>query len=597
MSEQATSTIEESRPMPKAPSKMERWFPIGSWLPGYKWGEYFTADLIAAISVAALLIPESMGYASVAGLPVEIGLYAAPLALIAYAMFGKSRLLVVATIGAVAAITGSLLSAINASNPPELAILMATALALTTGVIFLIAGLLRLGWVTNFLSRAVLEGFVLGMAIQIIVGQLDEMVGIHVVGESVFAKFGYWISHISEWDMTATAVGGGALLLIFALHKFAPKVPAAITAVALGSFLVYLFNPAIEIVEEIPRGMPSLANVAEVAFSDWLTLLLGGALVALISFAEGWGASADLSRRTHDRLNSNQEFIAYGVSNLGAGLLGGMPVGGSLSKSSAAVSAGAKTQMSNIILAGIVVLTLLFLAPIFQWLPEAVLAAVVIHAMWNSASPRKLRELWHIDQTDATLGIITAVLVLAFDLLPAMVAGIVLSIGYLIYRISFPARAELGREPQHGDFVAIHWLYGGHSGPAHPNAQRVENVLILRFGAPLIFANAEAFLQSGQDMLIAAAEQGSLPQVMVIDFEEILYIDTTGVDALENYHDYLTRYGVTLKLARVHSDAESLLQTAGLLDKIGKENIHHTVRSAVNSVGDKEIENGTGKRS
>jgi sulfate permease, SulP family len=210
-----------------------------------------------------------------------------------------------------------------------------------------------------------------------------------------------------------------------------------------------------------------------------------------------------------------------------------------------------------------------------------VLAAIVIHAMWHSANPHKLVDLWHVDKIDGLLGILTAVVALTFELLPAMITGIVLSIGYLIYRLSFPSRAELGRMPDTGDYVAITWLYGGRAGKSHPGAERVPDVLVYRFGAPLIFANAEAFLQSAQDLLIKAAEQNIMPTTLVIDFEEMFYVDTTGSQALENLHDYAERYGVSLKLARVHAAAYSLLQSAGVLERIGEQNLYATVRDAV----------------
>jgi high affinity sulfate transporter 1 len=568
--------------LPQAPTTLEKWFPIAVWLPKYDWGRYVTADLIAALSVGALLIPESMGYASVAGLPVEIGLYAAPLALIGYAMFGGSRLLVAGTIGSVAAITGSILMALGLSGGAM--IVAAAALALAAGIIFLVAGLLRLGWVTNFLSRAVLEGFVLGMAIQIIVGQLDELTGVAVTGENTIARFINWITQVFSWDVLTAAVGIGSFLLILLLARYLPKVPAALTAVVLGSLIVAVFSPSIAVVERIPQGLPALVDISGITLSDWATLLLGGALVALIAFSEGWGASAGLARTTHDRLNSNQEFVAYGVANLGAGLLGGMPVGGSLSKSSAAVAAGAKSQMSNIFLAVLVLLTLIFLAPLFQWLPEAVLAAIVIHAMSHSANPKKLQELWSIDRIDGLMGIITALLVLTLDLLPAMIIGIVMSLVYLVFRISFPTRAELGRD-EAGNYVANDWLAGARAGRAHPDAQPVPGSLIYRFSAPLIFSNAESFLQSGEDLLIKAAAEDRMPQALIVDMEEMIYMDTTGVEAVANLHDYVRRYGVTLKLARAHSATYSMLQASGLLEEIGPENVHATVDDAVMSTG------------
>ncbi len=523
--------------LPTAPSTLQRWFPIAVWLPKYNWGKFLSADLIAAVSVAALLIPESMGYATVAGVPVQIGLYAAPLALIGYAMFGGSKLLVVAGAGSVAAVSANAVGNLSGGDQ-NTAVTLTAALALATGAVFVVAGIAKLGWITNFMSKAIMDGFIVGMSIQIIVGQLGKLFGVKVTDGNTFERLWSAVSQIADWNWIAVVIGVGSLLLIFGIQRFVPKLPAALTAVVVASVIVVIFNPDIDLVAMIPQGLPSLALPTGIDASTWGTLLAAGAVVALVALSEGSGASSMLSKETYDQLNSDQEFRAYGVSNMGAGLLGGMVVTGSLSKSSAAMSAGAKTQMSNILLAGVVLLTLAFLAPAFQWLPETVLAAIVINAMWGSAGPRKLEKLWKVDKVDFTLAFITFFLVLALDLLPAMVAGIVLSIIYMVYRVSFPGRETLGRVPDSGDFVVKHWLYGRRHGEAHPEAEAVPGVIVYRFSAPLIFSNAEAFTETGEALLIEAGAKGELPHTIVIDFEEVFLVDDTGATAITSLFEY-----------------------------------------------------------
>jgi len=572
----------KSKPVPQAPSTLRRWFPIGVWLPKYNWGKFLTADLIAAISVAALLIPESMGYSSVAGVPVQIGLYAAPLALIGYALFGGSKLLVFAAAGSVAAISASVVGALSGGDQ-NTAVTMTAALAIAAGIVFIIAGLAKMGWIANFMSKAVMAGFITGMSIQIIVGQFSKLFGIKIPDGNTFQKLWSAISQIGDWNWTAAVIGVGALLLIFAIQRFIPKLPAALTAVVLSSVIVAVLNPDIDLVAQIPTGLPTFTLPTGIDASTWLELLLAGAVVALVGFSEGWGASGTISKKTHDSLDNNQEFRAYGFGNIGAGLLGGMAVTGSLSKSAAAMSAGAKTQMSNILLAGMVLLTLAFLAPAFQWLPETVLAAIVINAMADSASPKKLEKLYRVDKVDFAIGLITFLLVLALDLLPAMIAGIVMSIIYLVYRISFPGRAVLGRVAESGDFETMSWQYGERSGTTHSLAKAVPGVIVYRFASPLIFANAEAFKKTGEALLIQAGSDGNLPHTVVIDFEEVFYVDDTGAAALTDFFDYAQRYGVELSLARVHSGAHELLKMAGVLEQIGEERIYDTIRNAVDA--------------
>jgi high affinity sulfate transporter 1 len=572
----------KSKTMPKAPSTLERWFPIAAWLPKYNWGKFLTADLIAAVSVAALLIPESMGYATVAGLPVQIGLYAAPLALIGYALFGGSKLLVFAAAGSVAAISASVVGTLSGGDQST-ALALSAALALATGIVFIVAGLAKMGWITNFMSKSIMAGFIMGMSIQIIVGQLGKLFGVDVADGNTFQKLWSAVSQIGDWNWTATVIGVGALLLIFAIQRFVPKLPAALTAVVLTSVIVALFNPDIDLVAEIPQGLPSFALPTGIDASTWLTLLLAGAVVALVGFSEGWGASGTIAKKTHDQLDTNQEFRAYGFGNIGAGLLGGMAVTGSLSKSAAAMSAGAKSQMANIFLAGMVLLTLAFLAPAFQWLPETVLAAIVINAMAGSASPRKLEKISRVDKVDFALGLITFLLVLALDLLPAMIVGIVLSIIYIVFRISFPGRAVLGRVAETGDYEAMSWMYGRRHGTTHSQAHAVPGVLVYRFASPLIFANAEAFKNTGEALLIQAGAEGNLPHTVILDFEEVFYVDDTGAAALTDFFDYARRYGVNLKLTRLHSGSRYLLKLAGVVEQIGEERIYDTVRNAVDA--------------
>ena len=567
-------------PVPTAPTRMERWFPIGAWLPSYNWGGFFSADLIAAISVAALLIPESMGYASVAGVPVQIGLYAAPLALIGYAMFGGSKLLVFGAAGSVAAVSASVVGGLSGGDQ-NTAVALTAALALMTGVVFVVAGLAKLGWITNFMSKYVIAGFIFGMSIQIIVGQFGKLFGVDVADGNTFEKLWSAFSQITSWNWTAVVIGVGSLVLIFGIQRFVPKFPAALTAVVVTSVIVAVFDPSIDLVAQIPQGLPSLGIPTGIDASTWGSLIAAGGVVALVGFSEGWGASGTIAKKTHDQLNTDQEFRAYGMGNLGAGLLGGMVVTGSLSKSSVAMSAGAKTQMSNILLAGIVLLVLAFFAPAFQWLPEAALAAIVINAMSGSASPSKIERLWHVDKVSFAFASLTALLVLSLDLLPAMIAGIVMSLVYMVYRVSFPGRALLGREPDTGDFVAKHWLYGRRHGDANDDAEAVPGVIVYRFSAPLVFSNSTAFTNTGEGILIEAAAKGPLPGTLVIDFEEVFLVDDTGAAAITSLFEYARRYGVDLALARVHSGTHELLKLSGVVDEIGEHRIYDTVRHAV----------------
>jgi SulP family sulfate permease len=565
---------------PTGPSTLQRWFPIAVWLPKYNWGSNLTPDLIAAISVAALLIPESMGYSSVAGVPAQVGLYAAPLALVGYALLGGSRVLVYAAAGSVAAVTASIIGTLHPTSQAQTETLVA-ALAIATGLVFLVGGFVRAGWIANFMSKAVMAGFITGMSIQIIVGQFGHLTGVHERGGDTFKELWYVLSRIGSWNWTATILGLLMLFTIFGIQRYVPLVPAALTAVVVSSIYVAAASPHITLVAKIPKGLPSFKVPTGLPASTWATLLLGACVVALVGFSEGWGSVQTIANKTHDDPSANQEFRGFGLGSVGAGILGGMPVTGSLSKSSAAMTAGAKTQMANIFLAIVVLLTLAVLSPLFQWLPETCLAAVVINAMWGSANPTKVINLKKDDWVDFSLAVLTGMLVLIFNLLPAMIAGIVFSIIYLVYRVSFPGRAELGRDDKTGDYEALTWIEANKSGPGNSNARPVPGVMLYRFDSPLIFSNSDAFKAGAMQMMIDTAAKGPLPKNMIIDFEEVFYTDASGAAALQSVKDYAGRYDVTVSIARLHSDTARILDNAGVLSKFGNDHIYESVHAAI----------------
>src|SRR5271167_2806070 len=266
---QQPPTKGESSSKPEAPGSLQQWFPGAVWLREYNWGKFTALDLIAAVSVVALLVPESMGYASVAGVPAQVGLYAAPLALVGYALFGGSRLLVFGAAGSVAAMSSSVVSHLSEGNATK-AITFTAALALTAGVVFLVAGLAKAGWIANFMSKAVMAGFITAMAISIIVGQLGKLTGVHAGKGDTFQKLWHVLEQISSWNGTATAIGVGSIVLIFAMARYIPKIPAALTVVVIASVIVAAFGPSLELVPKIPTGLPSLKVPGGISFSDWL---------------------------------------------------------------------------------------------------------------------------------------------------------------------------------------------------------------------------------------------------------------------------------------------------------------------------------------
>jgi high affinity sulfate transporter 1 len=547
---------------------LARYVPMAGWLRQYRWGSWLTADLIAGVSVAALLIPESLGYAGVAGLPPEVGLYAAPLALLGYAIFGRSTVLVVATSSSTAAISLSVVAELNADGGAGSAVGLAAALALFTGVVLLAVGIVRLGWVANFMSKTVIEGFIIGLSISIIIGQLDDLLGIRISGENSFEQLRDAISQIGGWDGATVLVGAVSLALLFGLERFVKKLPAALTVVVLAVLYIRFVDPSgVAIVGEIPQGLPAF-GMPDFSSSQIAGLITGGLAVALVGFSEGYGAASSFARRHGDRLDNDQEFIAFGVSNIGAGLTSGMVVGGSLSKTAASDAAKAKSQVSNVVNAVLVVLTLLFLAPFFEDLPEATLAAIVIHALWHSANPRRLAPVRKVVRAEFWLGVLVLVAVLALDTLPAIALGVVISLLAVIYRVTFPATDELRRNPTTGAF----------EGEFHDDREQIPGVVVYRFNAPLIYANASTFGAAAR-ALIDAAQPAA--RILVVDCEEMFAIDYTGVEALAGLIEDMRERDVEVRLARAHRAVLERLERGGVIASLGEDHVFRRIEDAV----------------
>lgn len=549
-----TATGSAPRPDSHA-TGIRRYVPMLRWLPGYGKTGGLRADVIAGISVAALLIPESLGYAEIAGVPPEIGLYAAPAALIAYAIFGGSRLLVVAGASAVSAVSAGIVGSLSTGSE-EATIALTAALAVMAGLAALLLGIARMGWVSNFMSKAVLDGFIVGLSISIIIGQLDAMAGVPVEGENALAETAHLLAQIGSWDLLTLALGLGSLLLLFAFERFIPRLPAALAVVALGIALVSVLDLQVAIVGEIPQGLPAF-GIPEVGLEQWLALIPGAFAIVLVGFSEGFAAAKDVAE-PRERLDANQELIGLGASSMGAGLSGGMVVSGSLSKTAANKAARATSQVSNLVSAAMVLLTLLVLAPLFTNLPEATLAAVVIHAVWRSADPRRLMAYRRVLRTEFWLALIVLATVLLIGEIQGVILGVLISLLIIIYRVSYPRVALLARDPETGRMVAR---------DTHPDAAAVPGVEIFRFDAPLIYSNAETFTAN----VLALAEVEPPPNRIIIDGEAISDVDSTGGEALVATVSTLRDLGLEVRLVRVHQRIYDALERGGMIESIGPE--------------------------
>jgi len=560
---------------PAEKSLLRRYLPITDWLPGYDWGKTLRWDLIAGLTVWALLIPEAMAYAGIAGVPPEAGLYTAPLALIGYAIFGSSRHLFVGPSSTVAILSAATIGGLVASDAATF--WEATSwLAIITGAILVILGLLRMGWIANFMSQPVLDGFIVGLAITIAVGQLDKMFGIEAEGENVVREFLDIIAQIGDWHLATMVVGFVSLALLFAMHRFTPKIPAALTVVILAIIASAVFDfetAGIHIVGDIPSGLPPIGLPGWPEGVLVGELILGALAIVIVGYAESLAAAKQYARKYGYKVDANQEMIGLGVANLGAGISQGFVVDGSLSKTAAGDSAGQKTQMTGLIAAVMTIITILFLTGLFFYLPEATLGAIVVHAVWKLIDFKKLSRMLAVRKKDFYAGLASFVGVLIFGILEGVIIGVVLSLLILIYRASFPSATELGRV-EIGDRETYVSLADS------DEAQRRNGIVVHRFDADLIFSNANGFADSVREMLYESEPQAF---AVVLDCEQMTVIDMTGAMALQELTAELRDNNVDVHLARIHGDAFEVARRSGVLDDVGEANVHTTVAEAVNA--------------
>jgi high affinity sulfate transporter 1 len=536
-------------------------------LRGYR-AEWLRGDVIAGLTVWAVLVPESLAYASIAGVSPVIGLYAAPPALVLYALFGSSRHLIVGPMSATAALSAAAVASVATAGQPEYVTFTAT-LAFVTGIVALGAGLLRLGFLANFISEPVLKGFIVGLALTIIAGQLPKLFGVEKGDGDFFEQIWDLLTKLADTQGTTLLIGLVSLALVMGLRRVAPVVPGSLVAVAFGVIVVELFDPSgVAIVGHIDSGLPSV-GLPDASLDEHLALAGSAVGVALVGFAEGLGAAKTYAARAHYDVDANREMVGLGAANVGAGLCSGMVVNGSLSKTAVNGSAGANSQVSGLIVAGLTIVTLLLLTGLFESLPEATLAAVVIAAVIELVDIPALERLYRVwtnrlgriygpaARADFIAAIAALLGVLVFDTLPGLFIGISVSLVLLLYRASRPNVAVLGRLPG-GEWVDT----------ARSDAAKAEpGVVVLRVEAGLFFANSDTVRRAVLDHAKGA-------RAVVIDAETIAFVDVTAADMLRQVSDELAERDVKLLVAHDIGQVRDVLRDED-------ERIYPTVEDAV----------------
>ena len=545
--------------------RWQRFLPITIWLPRYQ-RAWLPTDLVAGLAIWALTVPQALAYAGIAGLPPQYGLYAVPLAMLAYAIFGTSRLLSVGPDSATALLSFTIVSRLVAPDSDQF--ITATAgLAIMTGVLYLIFGLLRMGWVADFLAAPVMKGFVQGLALMVIVGQLPKLFGVDGGDGGFFRQLWTVIKELPSAELLTVAIGLGSLAFILALKRFVPKAPGSLITVVAAILFITLFDLSGEtdVVGTIETGMPKLA-LPGLTREQMIRLVPGALILLLVGYTESLGAAK--AAATGEEIDANQELIAQGMANAGSGISTGFIVAGSLSRTSVVGSAGGRSQVTSLVNAFLVVLTILFLMPFFANLPQATLGAVVIAAMAGVLDLGYFARLRKVSTSEFFYSMVTFLGELVFGVLMGVLMGVAISLAFLIHRASRPSSAVLGRIPGEETYRDL---------TLHPEAETIPGLLFFRFDADLIYVNAGHFVSEVQRH-IAAADYSV--QEVVINAGVINKLDSTGADALIKLQSIVAQQGVRLSMAYVRDPVREFMVRAGVEEAIGPENIYESVHDA-----------------
>ena len=552
-----------------------------SSLRGYQ-RSWLSRDVVAGLTVWAVLVPEALAYASIAGVSPVVGLYAAPPALVLYALLGSSRHLVTGPMSATAALSATAVAAVATAGSDDDAALTA-GLAVATGVVALVAGLVRLGFVSNFISEPVIKGFIIGMALTIIIGQVPKLFGIEGGDGDFFEKAWEVLTHLGDTSLVTLAVGAASLAVVLGLRRFIPAVPGSLVAVALGVLAVSLFDldeHGVSIVGQIDAGLPSL-GLPDVPAGDYGRLAGAAVGVALVGFAEGLGAAKTYAAREHYQIDADRELLGLGAANLGAGLSSGMVVNGSLSKTAVNGSAGARSQVSGLVVAALTIVTLLLLTGLFENLPEATLAAVVIAAVielvdidsllsFRRAWTSRLGRIYGVAARPDFIAAVAALLgVLIFDTLPGLFIGVGASLFLLVYRAAHPHVAVLGRLPGSDRFADVE---------RYDDVEEVPGVVVVRPETGLFFANADVVTAR-----VRAEVARRAPHAVVLDAQTVPSIDISAVRALDTLADDLEGSGVRFAIARDVGQVRDLMAETARPQTVRR--LFPTVRAAVAALG------------
>jgi high affinity sulfate transporter 1 len=537
--------------------------------------EWLPRDLVAGLVLSALLVPQGMAYAELAGLPAVTGLYTSILCLLGYAVFGPSRVLVLgpdSSLGPMIAATIAPL--LLAGGDPARAVALASVLALLVGLIMTVAGLARFGFVADLLSRPTQIGYMNGLALTIVVSQLPKLLGFSVDADGLIDETRAFVSGLANGEVNATAavLGVSCLLLILLMKQLLPIVPAVLVAVVLAATAVNVFDltaHGVATVGVLPQGFPPF-TVPTVAWSDVPPLFVGAMAIAVVALADTMSTASSFAARRGEQVRGNQEMVGIGAANIAAGFFQGFPVSTSGSRTAVSEQAGSRSQLTGVVGAVVITFVLVFATSLMKNVPQPALGAVVIAAALSLADIPATRRLWQQRRMEFGLSTIAFLGVALLGVLPGILLAIALSILNVFRRTWWPHQAELGR---------VEGLAGLHDTASYPDAELLPGLVVYRFDAPLIFANARMF---GETVRAMAQDRPGLRWV-VIAAEPVTDVDTTASDMLQELDTWLNERGMSLVFAEMKDPVREKIERYELTRTIDPAHFFPTLDDAVSA--------------
>lgn len=552
---------------------IKKYLPVLDWLPNYR-RDWLGGDLSAGLTVGVMLIPQGMAYAMIAGLPPIHGLYASTVPLILYAMFGTSRQLAVGPVAMVSLLTAAGIGALSPETP-EHYLVFAFTLALLVGIIQTGMGLLRLGFLVNFLSHPVISGFTSAAAIIIGLSQLKHLLGINLpssqhIHEILIAAIGT----IQGTHPITLGIGVLSIALILLSRRIHRAMPGALLAMVVGILLVWLLGldqQGVKILGDVPSGLPSLSSPS-MSLEVWHKLLPTALTISLVGFMESFAVAKAMQQKHKDyEVDANQELLGLGMANVGAAFFRGFPVTGGFSRTAVNDQAGARTGLASIISAGLIALTLLFLTPLFFYLPKAVLAAVILVAVAGLINYKEAIELWEKDRADFWMLLVTFIVTLTLGIETGIITGVVLSLGLVVLRSTSPHIAVLGRVPGSDFYRNIERF---------PDLEQRPDVLVVRFDGPLYFANLNYFRDRLEELI---AQKGKDLRLVVLNADSISYLDSSAVHMLQQWVKDLRKRNLELNVTSAIGPVRDTLRRWGLVDLIGPNHFFMSNQQAIDA--------------